>query len=160
MSKSKKKLMNLAKPTLDLAKRHFQHTINGIIVIGTWYLREGRRYEPCLVLLHSMRPIAAGRTIPIIIPLSDAWRWAIHGEVGDPLHCVMSMDEWFRDGLLMGQVGNRKDHMRVLDAVNQRLPDLINMPPKPKGEAFIAGEVLIVNQTTGEVTEREITDHV
>jgi hypothetical protein len=153
------KLIPLVKPALNLAERHFQSTLNGIIVIGTW-LRDGRKFQPCLVLLHPMRPVAAGRTIPIVIPLSEAWRWAVHGEVGDPLHCVLTMNEWFRDGLLDGQIGNRKDHMRVLDAVNQRLPDLIAMPPRPKGEQAVAADVTLINKQTGEIIQRELKEDV
>lgn len=158
MSKRSKLIHTIAKPALNLAETHFQQVLNGILVVGTWY-RSGRSFEPCLVLLHPLRPIAAGRTVPIVIKLSDAWRWAIHGEVGDPLHCVQAMNEWFDEGLLPGQAWNKKDHMRVLDAVNQRLPDLIAMPPRPKGERVLAGEMLMINQQTGEITEREITDY-
>lgn len=154
-----KLITSIEKPALNLNQLHFKSTINGIVVMGTW-LREGRRFQPCLVLLHPSRPIAAGRTVPVVIKLSEAWVWAMHGDVGNPLHCVLAMNEWFRDGLLPGQIGNRKDHMRVLDAINQRLPDLIAMPPRPKGEQVAVAEVTLINKSTGEITERELKDDV
>lgn len=156
---SRKRAPSLTPPALDLNKVHFEGIINGILVLGSWVRRKGAgvKYEPCLVLLHPMRPIAAGRTVPIIIPLSEAWRWALHGDVGDPAHCVASVCDWFVDGLLPGNPAVKADYMRVVDAINQRLPDLIAMPPRPKGDTAAIGEAFKLDAKTGRIIEeREI----
>jgi len=153
MSKSKP----LVQPVLDLNKRHFEAPINGLIVVGSWLRINRRHWEPCLVLLHGMRPIKAGKTVPIIIQLKDAWRWAMHGDVGDPAHCVGQIITWLAEGLLPGSPGNKADHMRIMDAINRRLPDLIAMPPRPKGDEYAVAEVTMLDKTTGEViSQREI----
>lgn len=151
-----RKLITIAPPALNLDQCQFETTKNGIIVIGTW-LREGRRkFEPCLVLLHGGRPVQAGRTVPIVIKQADAWKWALHGEVGDPAHCVQAIISWLHLGLLPGHPSNKRDHIRIMEAVNSRLPDLIAMPPKPKGDQYIVADATMTNTTTGETIEHEV----
>lgn len=154
---SRKLITTLAPPALDLKKRHFEVTKNGIIVIGTW-LREGRRkFEPCLVLLHAGRPIQAGRTVPIVIKLADAWKWALHGDVGDPAHCVRSIMGWLHAELLPGNPASKRDHIQIMEVINSRLTDLIAMPPMPVGDRHTIADVIMTNKHTGATTEREVT---
>ena len=142
---------------LNLNHRHWEANINGLILIGSWARISRRHWEPCMVLLHPLRPIQAGKTVPIIIYLKDAWRWAMHGDVGDPAHCVKQIITWLAEGLLPGSPGSKADHMRIIDAINRRLPDLIAMPPRPKGDEYAVAEVTMLNKQTGEVIiEREI----
>lgn len=146
-------------PTLDLNKVQFESTKNGIRIVGTWGYKivEGKKWEPCLALLHAGRPIKSSMTIPVVIPLNEAWRWALHGEVGDPAHCVASICDWLCDGLLPGDPANKADYTRIMDAINSRLPDLIAMPPRPKGETMAIGEARKLDAKTGLVIEeREI----
>ena len=150
-------ITHIERPAIDLRRRHFERRKHGIIVIGTW-LRDGNSTQPCLVLLHGSRPIARGRTIPVIIPLESAWRWAAHSEIGDPLHARRKANEWLADGLLPGTGAMGAVH--ILDAINDSLPDLIAMPPAPKGEVQTFGDIIITNRSTGEVTEREMKQDV
>ena len=143
-------------PVLDLNKRHFELTAHGILVIGTWYRHSRTRWEPCLAMTYANRPIHPEITRPIIILLKDAWKWALHGEVGDPAHCVASIIEWLHEGLLPGSPANKRDHMNVMDAVNRRLTDLIAMPPRPKGDEYAIADAVMVNKLTGEIVEKEI----
>lgn len=153
---SRKLISTIAPPALNLNQRHFEANKNGIIVIGTW-LREGRRtFEPCLVLLHAGRPVQAGHTVPIVIKQTDAWKWALHGEVGDPAHCVASIIKWLHLELLPGDPANKRDHIRIMEAVNSRLTDLIAMPPKPKGDQHIVADAIMTNTTTGATIEHEV----
>jgi hypothetical protein len=153
---SRKKLRTIEKHALDLNNVQFETRKHGIIVLGSW-VRVDNRWQPCLVLLHGSRPVARNKTMPIVIPLSESWRWALHGEVGDPAHCVQKIIEWLHYGWLPGNPANKNDHIKIMDAINTRLPDLIAMPPKPKGELYTIGEAIIRNVTSGEaIAHREI----
>jgi hypothetical protein len=150
---------SIHRPAIDLRKRAFEGSKHGIVFIGTW-LRDGNHTQPCLVLLHGLRPIARGRTIPCIIALDSAWKWAAHSGVGDPEHCGRLSSEWIADGLLPGNPHSAADKMAVLDVVNSRLSDLIAMPPAPKGERQVFGDIIITNRLTGDVTERSMIQDV
>lgn len=156
----KKFITAIAPPALDLRQRHFETTANGMHVIGTWYRHDRRKFEPCLVLLHASRPIKAGRTVPIVILLSDAWRWAFHGNVGDPAHCVGQIIKWLHAELLPGNPANKPDHLKVMEAINSRLTDLIAMPPRPKGEAVVIADAIITDQNSGKTIEQEVITDV
>lgn len=152
-----KNLPNLAPPALNLAKHKFWDTINGLHVIGTWHSTRPRIWKPCMVLLDAGKPVSAKYQTPVIIPLADAWRWAMHGDVGDPEHCVVSVKEWLQEGILPGDWLSKASYMRVIDAINRRLPDLIAMPPRPPGDLVAIGEVTAIDKDTGKIlTEQEI----
>ena len=148
---------HIERPAIDLRRRAFERSKHGIVVIGTW-LRDGNRTQPCLVLLHGSRPISRGRTIPVIIPLESAWKWAAHVDVGDPEHCRKMANEWLGDGLLPGS--GVSGALNILDVINDNLTDLIRMPPAPRGEVQSLGDLIITNRETGEVTEREMIQDV
>lgn len=152
-------------PALDLRRRHFEGSRNGIVVVGSWIRTDDSPIpQPCLVLLHPTRPIAKGRTIPVVIPLGEAWRWAAHGDVGDPEHCGARTFQWLAEGLLPGNPHSARDRMRILDTINHYLPDLLAMPPAPAAErprkAPSFGEITITNKATGETRQREVTRDV
>lgn len=142
---------------LDLTKRQFETIHKGILVIGTWVREGSYRWEPCLVLVHAFRPIRRGKTVPVVIKLRDSWPWALHGDVGDPAHCVKSIIDWLHNGLLPGNPASKADHIAIMEAINSRLPDLIAMPPRPQGDTETVADMIIKNRETGEIIqEREV----
>lgn len=134
-------------PILRLALRHFEGTKNGITVIGTWCFE--KRSQPCMVLLDARRPISRGRTIPCIIRLADAWRWAAHNDVGDPESCSKTTDEWLASGALPGSPHVARDKLAVLDTVNFFLRDLVQMPPAPLLDQRVIGDMQVIDRSTG-----------
>jgi hypothetical protein len=160
-----RRILELDPPQLDLRKHQFWDQKHGMHIVGSWWLpRESRkRFTPCLALLPTNRPIRAGRSKPVVIFLADAWKWAMHSDVGDPEHCVERCKEWTAEGLLPGDPHNKASHMRIVDAINSRLPDLIAMPPMPPmmGQSFTLGEVTITDKNTGAIIrEGEISRNV
>lgn len=155
MSKS---ATSLARIRLDLRKRQFERTKNGFLIIGSWYRKEGKRWVPCMVILPAGRPTKR-KPVPCVILLDDAWRWALHGDVGDPGHCIETAATWFQEGVLPGRAFDKTDHMRLYDAINESLPDLLNMPPFIRGEQAAIADIRIY-KPNGEVIEREITNDV
>lgn len=155
----KKRQPTIDRPTLKLDQRHFTRIKNGFEVIGTWYQTEDTRWrwKECLVVLPEIRR-KGKRLVPVIIPLTEAWKWAMHGEVGDPGHVFEKTVEWFNEGILPGVAGNKRDHMRLLDAINNCLTELIAMPPRPKGDTAAIGD-MIVNKN-GVITEHEVRNDV
>jgi hypothetical protein len=152
-------MTNLIRPAINLMHRHFERTKHGIVVIGTWFTHvdERGRTEPCLVLLSAYRPIMAGRTVPVVIPMSEAWRYAVSDdpEVGDREHAHQSISEWRNQGLLPGGA------VQILDAINDNLRDLYAMPPKPYLGGHAIGDIIIKDRASGEtVKEAEITNDV
>lgn len=150
----------IERPAIDLRYQHFKSEKHGITIIGTW-LNDGNDSQPCMVLLHSGRDVRPGKTVPCIIALDQAWRWAFHGEVGDPAHCARLVATWIGTGALPGSVWNQKDRMQVADAVNSRLPDLLAMPPRPRIGTLIIGEASITEKDSGKVIDqREVVNDV
>ena len=143
---------------LDLKMRHFERSKNGFTIIGSWWRKEGRRWTPCMVILPRVKPTGR-RMVPCVILLEDAWRWAMHNGIGDPEHCIEAAAVWFDEGVLPGTPFNKHDHMRLYDAINESLPDLIAMPPRPKGETVSIGAIQI-HKETGEIIERELFNDV
>jgi hypothetical protein len=137
---------------LRLDYTHFESQFHGIRVMGSW-LFEGRESQPCMVLTDAAKKLRQGRIIPCVIPLSEAWRWAFHGDVGDPAHCGRVVVEWIGCGALPGSIWNHKDRMNVMDAVNRRLPDLLAMPPMPSIQQRSVGEFTIIERDTGRVVQ-------
>lgn len=139
-------------PAINLTYNHFWRTKNGMHVIGTWLWQEAeRKYEPALVLLHAGRPLTIRTQVPVIIPLSRAWAWASHGDVGDPAHVVREIMVALAAGYLPGNATSKADYLRVLDAVNEHLPDLIAMPPRPAeaSRKRVIGDVTATDRNTG-----------
>lgn len=155
---------SIIRPAINLAHRHFERTVYGILCIGTWLTDEqGGRTQPCLVLLHPGRPIKPGLTIPVIIALDQAWRYAVTDDkdLGDQPHAAAQIHHWLAMGYLPGDVLNRKDHGRILAAINDGLRDLIHMPPKPDLGDYAIGDVSVIDRTTGKIiAEREVTNRV
>lgn len=154
------------RPALDLRIRQFERQKHGMVCIGTWFHDpDTGADEPCLALLHAGRPVVSGRTVPVIIPLSEAWRWAMHGEVGDPEHCGIAVSNWLLDGLLPGNPHSARDRIKVLDAINESLSDLIAMPPAPRDfgprKSIGFGEMSLIDASTGAtVAQREVKSDV
>lgn len=158
-------MTSLIRPAINLRMRHFERRKHGIICIGTWLTHDADRgrTEPCLVLLHGNRPIARGRTIPVIIPLSEAWRYAVSDDksLGDPVHAGLRINEWLGDSLLPGNPYDPKAHVAVLDAINDCLRDLIHMPPKPRTDTRAIADITIRDRLTGKTLhEGEMTSDV
>jgi hypothetical protein len=152
-------MSSIIRPALNLAFQHFTRTKHGIVCVGTWltHADDRGRTEPCLVLLDAHRPIAAGRTTPIVIPMSEAWRYAVSDDpqVGDKAHAARSILEWLDAGLLPGT------GVQVLDVINDNLRDLYAMPPKPQFGSYAIGDLIIKDRETGRtVKEAEIENHV
>lgn len=149
---------SLIRPAIDLTRYHFARSIHGISCIGTWLTDEKTgRTQPCLVLLHHLRPIKAGRTVPIIIAMDQLWRYAKSDDrtIGDPEHVCIQINDWLANGLLPGSVYNPKDHFRVLDAINECIRDIYHMPPKPHEGSYAIGDVTIRNKETGEIIAQD-----
>ncbi|WP_417261674.1 hypothetical protein [Celeribacter sp.] len=140
------------RPALDLSRFAFKREKHGITVFGTWFF-EGRRSEPCLVLLPANKKISRLTSTPVVVPLSTAWIFAEHDDVGDPVEASRTIREWLAAGLLPGSAAQVSDRVRVLDVINDNLRDLIMMPPAPFKaiKDQIVGEAQVVDKNTGRV---------
>lgn len=150
-----------ARPPIDLKYRAFERVLHGIRVIGTW-LNEGETSsQPCLVLVPARAPLDSRITTLIVIPLNEAWAWAAHNDVGDPVHCMTSITEWLEAGDLPGNPHSKSDCLDVMDCINETLPDLVAMPPRPRLEHdYTIGIMKVKNHTTGKTSEQEVKTNV
>jgi hypothetical protein len=156
-------MSNLYRPALNMGQYHFQRYKNGIRVTGTW-LFESNKHAPCLVLTPASALPIAGTVTPIVIPLREAWRYAVtkaHGgdTIGDPEHTGMAINEWLGSGILPGNPWNKRDHFAILDAINDNLRDLYDMPPHRPTERVIVGEFTTIT-ANGRSQTMEIADNV
>ncbi|WP_126975581.1 hypothetical protein [Frigidibacter oleivorans] len=152
-------------PPLDLRLRAFERITKNIILIGSWWRTGRASYEPCLVLLHPGRPIARGRTTPVVILMSDLWRFAMPEDrsVGDPVYAGLRINEWLGAGLLPGSAHHARDHVAILDAINDGIRDVFHMPPDPPeifGKSLPIGEVTMTDRASGRTIETEISTDV
>ncbi|WP_408592045.1 hypothetical protein ACIPCF_07985 [Paracoccus marcusii] len=148
-------------PALDLSLSAFDRNVGPVRVVGSWWLDQSgmRMPKPCLVLLHPLRRVRAGRTVPVVIHLDDAWKWSpdtmdpLPGELrtdGGPTWASKTVRGWIQEGLLPGNPSNPGDRLRIYDAIVDSLRDLIHMPPlPPRASKLILAEVEIVNSNTG-----------
>ncbi|WP_282029484.1 hypothetical protein [Paracoccus marcusii] len=148
-------------PALDLNLSAFDRNVGPVRVVGSWWLDQTgmRMPKPCLVLLHPLRRVRAGRTVPVVIHLDDAWKWSpdtmdpLPGELhtdGGPTWASKTVRGWLQEGLLPGNPNNPGDRLRIYDAIVDSLRDLIHMPPlPPRASKLILAEVEIVNTNTG-----------
>jgi hypothetical protein len=151
---------NLERPAIDLNFRHFQRTKRGVMYIGTW-LRDKNRTQPCLVLLHASRDIRPGKAVPVIIALDQVWRWAMHGETGDPAHCGRLVYKWMKLDLVPGNPENAHERILLWSDINDFLPDLIAMPPMPPKAQRVIGEAIMRHAASGEtIKEVEVKQDV
>lgn len=128
-------------PSLDLARRHFEHKVRDLRVIGTWLhvpgAYAGAVADPCLVLL-PVNESRAKRATPCVIPLSSAWRWA-EPPTGDPIWCAMEARKFCE---LLGKDGGNDKHVwQVMVTVLDRIGDLLAIPPEPPAPTRVVGIV-------------------
>jgi hypothetical protein len=126
----------------------------------TWFthVNDKGRQEPCMVLVDAGRTVSAKHTMPVVIYLDNAWRFAVSEDprVGDRLHTKISITEWIDTGMLSGTFIN------ILSAINENLRDLYNMPPKPPfiGD-YAIGDIIIKDRLSGSVlSETEMKNNV
>jgi hypothetical protein len=141
------------KTAYDLEIRHQVYLRGDIMVWLTWNLITGR---PSMVLTPVDKIISHERCVPCVIPLDTAWRW--------------SRDHWFNENSPILQAArflanlgfnphNKKSVIRLLGIINDYLPELIAMPPLPTDRREIAADALIIDNSTGKVTHKEIRDY-
>lgn len=152
-------MTSIIRKAINLNYRHFERTKHGIVCIGTWmtHTEDGGRTEPCLALLDVNRPMSAGRTVPVIIPMSIAWAFAVSddAQVGDRNHTAESITEWRDENLLTASF------IQILDAINDCLRDLYSMPPKPDFGGYSIGEITITDRNSGKtIKQAEIQNDV
>lgn len=141
---------------LNLAFTHFDHVVGRIRVLGSWWLHDQKSFEPCLVLIPAHRQIAptkfkADRVIPCVVLLMDAWRWDLQ-RGGDPKHVGEQLAEF---APALGMNGARKEDLHaIIGAVEERLDDLVKIPPAPPMNRVLTGDVR-VTLSDGRVIERE-----
>jgi hypothetical protein len=140
------------RPVLALKYKAFDQQIRNIRVIGTWFLLDGR-HEPCIVLFRRMQPLA--QQTPCIVRLSMAW---VFGEppIGDPeAAAAIACD--FAHHLGLNPFRNA-DVIEILTVIQDRIPDLIKIPPAPPMERIITGDVSFRTED-GQLIERDLWHH-
>lgn len=143
------------KSALNLAYTHFDHVVGRIRVLGSWWLHDQKSQEPCLVLIPAHREIApskfkADRVVPCVILLMDAWRWDLQ-RGGDPEHVGRELVS-FCEGL--GWEYTEANAHTIIGVVEDRLDDLVKIPPAPPMNRVLTGDVR-VSLSDGRVIERE-----
>ena len=137
---------------LDLSIAAFDHTVEGLRVIGTWLWDQDGNAQPALVILDPRRSPGAHAMLPTV-PLADAWKWAEWTEDKDHLaRSVVAFAE-----VLPVDIRSRRSCERLITAVRKRLADLVAMPPAPPRRRTVVGEMR-AEAASGAVEEREITD--
>lgn len=132
--------------SIDLSQRHFQTTRHGITMIGTW-LDLGDAYQACAALIRAGEEFNE-HTQPYIITSNILWKWA--DETGDArfiatqLHAIMetlrlSFDE--------------RTSYRLMMFINDRIGDILGIPPFPPKPRDAVAEVTITNTATGHSRE-------
>ena len=111
----------------------------GLTAVGTW-AKIDERWRPAIVILRTNQP----QYQPCVIPLDSAWQWS---PIGDPYPRARAMlprlgiDPWNDDNVF-----------KLISMVQDRMDDLVKMPPRPpEAEEHVdpVAEVTIDNPITG-----------
>ncbi|MBO3760367.1 hypothetical protein [Ciceribacter sp. L1K22] len=137
---------------LDLSKRQWTKTRDGITAIGTW-LRQGDTIRPCMVLVPAGRELDE-RLIPCVVTQDRAWIWS--EDVGDPAEAARTA---FQFAQLLGlSCHEPRTIIRLAMFIHDHLGDLLTIKPFPRDDRAVVAEVVLTNNTTGQVVEQEMTD--
>ncbi len=143
----------LHKLALDFTKTHRTYQRGQITVYIMW--TEGD-LRPCMVLIPSRPRLHFDVVTPCVIPDLLAWAWA--EETGDPAHAARSSLQ-FCDSL--GWFPSPGNARMITGLVHDYIDDLITCPPRPKGDAVLAGFTKKADMHSGDVvSEGEIYDDV
>lgn len=130
---------------LDLGKRHWVSSRYGLTLIGTW-VQLSSGWRPCIAVVRDGHP----EFTPCVIPLDNAWHWSPrHGTPYPRAQAIL---------IRLGVDPNNQDNVhKLIGFVNDRMHDLVTMPPRPPDAAEHAEPVAAVT-IDGDVgkTEAEI----
>lgn len=139
-------------PAFDLTQSHAVHTRGSITVWMTWNRLTGR---PAMVLTPTDMHLSPQRTIPCVITLDTAHIW--DEERGDLMHANIV------GALFCANLGynphNAKNVLRLQGYIRDYLEDLIRMPPMPDETRAPVAEMLVIDNSTGAETVKEISDY-
>ncbi len=142
------------KPAFDLTVYHVAYNISDISAYVTWNMHTG---EAALVLTPIRRRgiVSFETVIPCIVPQSMAWVW--DEEIGDGAHCAQSA---MRFANLLNLDTNHQTLFKITAIVRDMIPELINCPPLPDYKRRKVAEMIVTDNQTGKIVEKEVSDHV
>lgn len=143
------------KPMLDLRLYHQRYEVGDFAVYITWNLHTS---EPCMVITPiTRRTILSFNTVtPCVVPLSLAWVWDEH--TGDGSHAARSCIQF---ASTLGMNPSSKEVLFRLSAIiRDALSDLVTCPPLPEDTRVKVADMVVEDQLTGRIIEKEVTDHV
>ena len=158
-------MTSLLRPALDLSIYHSQRICHGIRVTLTWLFEGSNKHGPCMVLTPAHSLPLPGVVRPVVIPMREAWRYAMTKEnggdtIGDPEWVCLAVNDWLGNGYLPGNPHNPRDHFAVVDAINDNLRDLFSMPPRRPTRREVIADATITNRSTGKSVTQEVENHV
>lgn len=136
------------KPLIDLNYCHSKWTFGDFSVSLTWTMDDRR---PCMVLLPSRGDIQD--FCPGVIRMDDAYKWS-DTIVGDAFH-QERFSGMFAAGLGFDPM-NHGIRRRIITAIQNRLQDLLTMPPlENTGDVAEVADLKLTDLNTGKVIEIE-----
>jgi hypothetical protein len=134
---------------LDLSNHHFHRILGDIQIFGTWVGDSFDESEPALVILPAARSMKGVK--PACICLSSAYKY------DDPRYLVKSA-MIFNKGL--GFEDSMACVHKLAGIIHDHLQDLIEMPPRPVRNTFVAADATVTDRDSGRSKTLEIIDHV
>lgn len=141
-------MMVSERPIIDLNYCHSKWTFGDFTVSLTWTMDDRR---PCMVILPTRGPLQD--CIPGVIRMDEAYKWS-DTIVGDPIH----QERWA--GAFSAGVGfdpmNHGTRRRIITAIQNRLQDLLTMPPlDTNGDVAEVADLKLTDLESGKVIEIE-----
>lgn len=143
---------------------------HGPITVWMTWVRTIERWEPCIALTRpNLFDLEGGKAVPCVVPLNRAYAWVsglqakeLQGQLpasllADLRDVMTTAAEW---AFTLGLNGMKsKDVMKVLNAVDDHLSELISMPPRPAGlgETRVA-DMIVTDANSGKTWEMEVHD--
>lgn len=139
---------------IDITRYHFKRDVGDLAVIGTWAkLADGQRRR-CLVLMMKWAYGTDDLRVATVYDDVDLPNWAVdsrmHGNMEWAVHQAADICETLGITLTPPNIN------RVIDAVQNHLPDLIMMPPAPPAPSMVIGDIQMRERDSGRVIESEI----
>lgn len=143
----------MSRPILDLRKYHFRQTHGDITVFGSWFGETLEDIQPCLVLVPTYRQSKDRGAKPCIVALESAHLY--YDKLSGPQH-MLAICKLFNQYL--GFEDSLSNVHRVAGIIESHLQSLLEIPPEPESEAYVAAEATIT-ESSGRTRTAEIIDH-
>lgn len=139
---------------VDISTYHFRRKAGEMTVIGAWAKHGVGEWRRCLVIMRDWSYGTDDARVFVVFDDVDLPNWALDMPGYGDRQWAYAMAGKACDVLDIED--NLLNRHRIITAVNDSMPDLVMMPPRPRADQAAVADVTIVDHHGGRRIEREI----